>query len=520
MQAYRCAAEGISFVLSVVVLLAAIFTISELFPDKLIESKWYIGGIAALVGCIVIAILRLSFPAFMDFCLMWAGFEAACMMVCTIQAVFFLLQKIGFIVSYGHFIVGSFDNVAGLASCLGIGLPMGIKWFYNDSRWKQVVTLICKTVCITAIVVSGSRTGLLCVGVCLIMVLPFCGRVKVTIGVAVFVLGLLLTFTVKTDSSRGRWFIAMRTAELIAERPLTGHGYGGFEALYMDRQADWLEKNIGSEYEMLADNMGHPLNEWLALATDYGIVGVIVVLALIASIVSYASRHPSEQGRTGLRIMACAGVFSLFSYPLLYPFTWLMLFMSLIAVFHKSVSHHARQVALFMLIVLPLCGAWLGCRIALAMDLRKVQDKAMLGLSDRMMPRYAELYSDFRNDSRFLYNYAVEQYEAGRYEAALHTVGECKRLLSCYDLCLLEGDVRRALRDLCGADSCYRRAHFMIPSRFIPLYEIYNVALERGDTATSASVAREILTKPIKVRSRETMEIIEEIRRGTDKSLK
>lgn len=502
----------VTFAVCAMVMSASVFTVSALLPDDMIEPKWYAAFFAAIVGGIVLSVMRLAGVRNMNFSLLWNGFVAACVVVSTAQAVLFLLQETGCVRTYGKFTAGSFDNVAGLASCLALSFPVGIGWVEYGRMWRRLVVAACKLVCVIAIIVSGSRTGLLCVGVSLIMVLPSCGRVKVAIGIAVLVLGLLLTFTVKTDSSRGRWFIAMRTAELIAERPLTGHGPDGFEALYMDRQADWLEKNIGSEYEMLADNMGHPLNEWLALATDYGIVGVIVVLALIASIVSYASRHPSEQGRTGLRIMACAGVFSLFSYPLLYPFTWLMLFMSLIAVFHKSVSRHARQVALFMLIVLPLCGAWLGCRIALAMDLRKVQDKAMLGLSDRMMPRYAELYPDFRNDSRFLYNYAVEQYEAGRYEAALHTVGECKRLLSCYDLCLLEGDVRRALRDLCGADSCYRRAHFMIPSRFIPLYEIYNVALERGDTAASASVAREILTKPIKVRSRETMEIIEEVR--------
>ena len=53
----------------------------------------------------------------------------------------------------------------------------------------------------------------------------------------------------------------------------------------------------------------------------------------------------------------------------------------------------------------------------------------------------------------------------------------------------------------------------MVPSRFVPLYEMYNVAAEGGDTATSRSLAREIQSKPVKVPSCETLEIIEEVKR-------
>ena len=52
----------------------------------------------------------------------------------------------------------------------------------------------------------------------------------------------------------------------------------------------------------------------------------------------------------------------------------------------------------------------------------------------------------------------------------------------------------------------------MVSSRFVPLYEMYNAAAEGGDTATSRSLAREILSKRVKVPSREAQEIIEEVR--------
>ena len=53
----------------------------------------------------------------------------------------------------------------------------------------------------------------------------------------------------------------------------------------------------------------------------------------------------------------------------------------------------------------------------------------------------------------------------------------------------------------------------LLPSRFVPIYEMYNVAEEVGDTATAAALAREILAKPVKVPSRETLEMIEDVRR-------
>ena len=58
----------------------------------------------------------------------------------------------------------------------------------------------------------------------------------------------------------------------------------------------------------------------------------------------------------------------------------------------------------------------------------------------------------------------------------------------------------------------YRRAHWMVPSRFAPLYEMYNVASASGDTAAAAALAREMMAKPVKVPSRETLDMIEDVR--------
>ena len=303
-------AGGIAgFAAGVAALSASVFTVSALLPDELIEPKWYAACLVAMAGGTVLAALRLARPGSMGFAALWRGFGAACVVVCTAQAALFLLQEAGMVRAYGRFTAGSFDNVAGLASCLCIGLPVGLRLLRRGRRWQRVVLAACKAVSVAAIVASGSRTGLLCAALCLCMALPSGRRFRALCCSGVVALGLALALCVKTGSSRGRWFIAMRTVELIGRRPLLGHGPGGFEAHYMNVQADWLARHEGSPEAMLADDVRHPLNEWLLVATDYGAVGVLAVMSLAAFAVAYARRHSSAESRDALRIMACAGVF-------------------------------------------------------------------------------------------------------------------------------------------------------------------------------------------------------------------
>ena len=154
------------FSVGVAVLSASVFTVSALLPDELIEPKWYSACLVAVAGGTLLAALCLARPGGMGFSALWHGFGAACVVVCTAQAALFLLQEAGIVRSYGRFTAGSFDNVAGLASCLCIGLPVGLRLLRRGRRWQRVVLAACKAVSVAAIVASGSRTGLLCAALC------------------------------------------------------------------------------------------------------------------------------------------------------------------------------------------------------------------------------------------------------------------------------------------------------------------------------------------------------------------
>jgi O-antigen ligase len=67
---------------------------------------------------------------------------------------------------------------------------------------------------------------------------------------------------------------------MIKEKPLFGHGVGGFKANYMNYQARYFEEHPDSKYAMLADNVNRPFSEYLLLLTEYGLAGFALFLVL------------------------------------------------------------------------------------------------------------------------------------------------------------------------------------------------------------------------------------------------
>lgn len=496
-------------------LASSVFVVSRSFPDTMIEPKWYVALAVFTCGGFVLATCFLLSGRRFECGNKLTQIEIITVGVCTAQAVFGILQFAGLVNGYGHYAAGSFENPAGFASCLCFSLPMGFRLFRRFSTFGKVAFIICKLLCMAAVVMSGSRTGMLCIMVCAVLLFGSGKKLMLWIMPAMVVAVMVLTLAMKTDSSRGRWFICQRTVELIAERPITGWGIGGFEAKYMDVQADYFAHHVDSEYAMLADSIHHPMNEYLLVAVDFGLIGLLVLLAAIFGTVVYYRHHPSDYGRLGMQIMICIAVFSMFSYPFLYPFTWIMLLVACCCVYKNRIFHR-RIVCVSAIVILPILGYMLAVNWAMSMELRRIQEKASYGLAKNMMPRYAKLYPKQKADYRFLYNYAAEQYEAGLYAEALHTANECEKLLSDYDISLLKADIYRELGQDKLAMVNYQQAYNMCPSRFVPLYEIYNIYRSRKDTINYRRIANIILTKPIKVKSKDTMDMIEEVRDETE----
>jgi len=105
---------------------------------------------------------------------------------------------------------------------------------------------------------------------------------------------------------------------MIKDKPLTGHGYGGFKANYMNYQARFFEEYPNSNYAMLAGNVNRPFNEYLLLLTDYGCLGFILLLVYTGFIwKSFRKCDNCDVANMALWCLLAIGVFAFFLAELL-----------------------------------------------------------------------------------------------------------------------------------------------------------------------------------------------------------
>ena len=178
-----------------------------------------------------------------------------------------------------------------------------------------------------AVFLSGSRAGMLgLVVVCLagfFHLFRISAKHKIVVGIllAILITGL---YFYKKDSADGRLLIWRCSWEMIKDKPLVGHGTGGFKAEYMNYQAKYFEEYPDSKYLMLADNTSRPFNEYVGLIVNYGLLGFLLFLFvsfyLIRTYRCISCKTPFT--RIAGWCLTAIAVFALFSYPLRYSFVW------------------------------------------------------------------------------------------------------------------------------------------------------------------------------------------------------
>ena len=441
--------------------------------------------------------------------------------VCLIEAVIGMLQFVQLWPAYGKFrVTGTFDNPAGFAAALCCGLPF-ILSFLNEERRAMRYSAVAATIpVVVGIVLSGSRTGMLCGAIVLaVRVYGTLGRRR-RLRRSVPLLALLLLaglYLLKKDSADGRLLVWRCSLEMIIDKPLFGHGPGGFTAEYMNYQADYFRTHPDSPYAQLADSVHHPFNEYLLAAVDYGCLGLLVLIVAGAASVRRYSRAAGEGPliRASGSCLLAIGVFAIFSYPFFYPFTWAMALFSLWIVFGRPGL--SRR--------LPRCLAVGAAATLCVFALRDMRNQYAWQRADRMatvgnpanaLPLYEKWYPKLARDRYFLYNYAYVLNEAGEYAESLAVAEACSERWADYHVELLRGEAAFKLERYGEAERHFAQAARMCPSRFMPLYKLVTIyqATERKNKVYD--LAKRILAKEVKIPSATVTAIRHEMRRIVD----
>lgn len=95
-------------------------------------------------------------------------------------------------------------------------------------------------------------------------------------------------YLINPGSAIGRLFVWKISLNMIADHPMLGLGYGRYGTEYLNYQARFFDSPQNAKYFDWADNLKGAKNEYLQIAAETGIIGVILFLALL-SILFYAS---------------------------------------------------------------------------------------------------------------------------------------------------------------------------------------------------------------------------------------
>jgi len=447
----------------------------------------------------------------------------------TFQAIYGIAQFKRLLPAFGIYrVTGSFDNPAGFAACLCAGFPFFFYFLAEKERWKRSVSILCMLVVGFSVSLSGSRAGLFSLAVVCILgffhLFKINGKQKILVGVF---LAILLTglYFMKKDSADGRLLIWRCSWEMIKDKPLTGHGMGGFKANYMNYQAKYFEKHPDSKQALLADNISRPFNEYIGLLVNHGLLGFLLLILLLFYLVKTFWQNTGKTLFTCIAFwcLTAIAVFALFSYPLRYPFVWVAGLLSCSVILFQGKDWHIliRKLTFPILVfsLTPIICIDSYSRLRAEMKWCAVAHKSLAGQTEQMLPEYKSLHNKLFNNELFLYNYAAELNFSKHYEESQSIANECERLWADYDLQMLIADNCQQLKNYTEAEMHYWKAAAMCPVKFSPLYGLAKMYDAIGRKNEAITVAEQIINKSIKITSptviaiqREMRQLIEEER--------
>lgn len=496
------------------------------FHDNLIKPKWFFTELITIITFIILLlhfyVSRLFTESKSYEVTIKEELSKAIVCISFLEVIYVICN---IICNHQEIIKGTFENPSGLAFCLSALLPFHFYLFIIYKKNKSIRNLIIALFLITIsiILLTQSRTGWIYITLFLMIVTNkikvFDKIIRIPIYIIITIVLSILVCKFKSNSSSGRLFILERSWELIKENPICGHGPGGFIQNYMLKQAEFFKTNYNNHYAWLADEIQHPLNEFILSWVEFGIGGILIHIGIFI-ILFILLRKDKDYFSFSLNLsLLSLFIFSIFSYPMVYPLFWIILILCSFTAFKNKIAntYNSRFIKYKSPITFICIGVLLLRLIFLIYSFKfenawyNIYQKSLRGHSKEVMPYYDKLYSHFHSNVYFLYNYASEQFYAERNDSALNTAKECLSKWPSYNLSLLMGDICRNSNKFNESITFYEQAHYMCPIRFAPLEGLYYSYKQLGIDSKTDSIADIIAHKTIKINSGEIQRIKKEI---------
>jgi O-antigen ligase len=358
-------------------------------------------------------------------------------------------------------------------------------------------------------------------------------------------------YYLKKGSSDGRLLIWEVTLGKIAEKPLFGYGVGRFEAEYNNWQSDYFRSHpeeIEGPKGLVAGNTKYCFNEYLEMASELGIFGLLLFLGIIVTVFIQINRNnkkelSNENNINKFLVLNSFKIFipsllsllicTLISFPF-YSLPTLILFFLLIAFLssnmernHKSekiisslINNNFTKTTIFLffstvsILLIVTLNKQVKARITWneVMVLFKLQDYDASG-------SLSEIYSPLLYTGAYLQQYGIALYLNEDYLRGQKMLELSKHYISNQPLYTTLGETYKILKKYSKAEEAYTHSIFMVPHKLYPRYMLAKFYFETGQKEKSLIFAEEILKKNLKIEStaaseikKEMVELIEELK--------
>lgn len=251
------------------------------------------------------------------------------------QAGWYFAQLQGLLPSY-HYLypgTGGFMNPAILAVFLAVACLAGGYGFYREeklySRVFRSIGIVLLLVCLAGL---GSRAAWVGLGVGVLWTILTGGGRRIssfrgyinkksrlwryalyTFLIVILAVMVYALYFLHPASVQGRFLIWQVAGEMFRESPWFGCGL--FSASYMPAQGAWFEAHSDSPFTLVAGNNEYAFNEFLRVACEAGVVGLLLFVGLVATCLYFAIKGARVSRFAGGVLVVILG-FGLFSYPL------------------------------------------------------------------------------------------------------------------------------------------------------------------------------------------------------------
>ncbi|WP_291529866.1 O-antigen ligase family protein [Bacteroides sp. UBA939] len=502
-----------------------------------LKGLWNIGCLCLLLLFVIIRFMRR---------IHYAILFKSCLCAITLLACWGYLQYFGYISSNSNFflLTGPFHNPAILAVMLSLLLSVvlnSVILFCGYFRKYRILLMLSITILLfgtSLLILTYARASYvaLLLSVLYSLYQKFIvnkqkrNQLLYLIGILFFIFTTIGgTYILKPESANGRLLIWKVSWEMIQDKPLMGHGKGGFAANYLYYQANYMKTSASPAEKVLAGSTHLAFNEPLRIVVEHGLIGLFAYLAFIIGIfLLYRDKNHIAIILKSLLIGIIT--WGIFAYPD-QVFPVLTLWVICIACYlnkrsgsGKSSLSVNRTFSITLIAVVYCASLFLSTKVWIKWKSYHELYACLNAHDFREVFKQTDYFADFRkemrNDISFSYLYCKLTKMENQDREFIHTVHYLEEKFPSPELLLMKGDYLKEKSLWKEAEAAYKLAADMVPALQMPRGKLAFMYNEIGRRKEAVEIAREILDEHVKVYGFETFKLHRELKRIFEDELK